>query len=258
MQAFDLFRILDTVDSTNNYAMVQIHEGMAKHGMAFFARQQTAGKGQHGRTWLAQKDESIALSIIISPGMLGLHEQFFLSAATALTCADFLSKILIPKTAIKWPNDLYINDRKAGGILIENILKGTEWKYSIIGIGINLNQAKFDPTLPNAVSLRQITGKNFDALELAKQLYVLLMHKIDALANENFDQLLKNYNKLLFRKEEWVKLKKGNVVFEAKITGVSPQGALLAQTGTILQEFNYGEVEWILKPALDTAQRPGI
>ncbi|HMU25470.1 MAG TPA: hypothetical protein PKD97_10425, partial [Ferruginibacter sp.] len=97
-----------------------------------------------------------------------------------------------------------------------------------------------------------------DALELAKQLYVLLMHKIDALANENFDQLLKNYNKLLFRKEEWVKLKKGNVVFEAKITGVSPQGALLAQTGTILQEFNFGEVEWILKPAHVTAQRPGI
>lgn len=92
MQAFELFRILDTVDSTNNYAMVQIHEGLAKHGMAVFARQQTAGKGQRGRNWLAEKDKSIALSTIIQPNMLLLQEQFILSAATALACAEFLQK----------------------------------------------------------------------------------------------------------------------------------------------------------------------
>lgn len=247
MQAFELFRILDTVDSTNNYAMVQIHEGLAKHGMAVFARLQTAGKGQRGRNWLGKKDQSIALSIIVKPKMLRLQEQFILSATTALACTEFLHNINIPKTCIKWPNDIYINDRKAGGILIENVIQGAEWKYSIIGIGINVNQQQFDAKIPNAVSLHQTTGKCYDTLDLAKQLYSLLMLKINSLSKTNFDDLLKNYNGQLFKRNEKVKLKKGNRVFEAEIKEVTKQGTLLTETGSIMQEFNFGEVEWILK-----------
>ena len=252
MQAFELFRILDTVDSTNNYAMVQIHEGLAKHGMAVFARQQTAGKGQRGRNWLAEKDKSIALSTIIQPNMLLLQEQFILSAATALACAEFLQKKNISNVAVKWPNDLYINDKKAGGILIENIIKGSEWKYSVIGIGINVNQQQFDASIPNAISLYQITKKHYDLLEMAKELYELLWQKIDSLTRTNFDHLLINYNNLLFRKNKMVKLKKGNIVFDAKIVAVTQQGILLAETGNIMQEFVFGEVEWVLRPQRET------
>ena len=111
-----------SIDSTNNYALTQIHAGLPQHGTAFFAHEQVAGKGQRGKTWIAPKDSSLIVSIVINPQPLQLTQQFQLSACIAISVCEFFGHYVGDATRIKWPNDLYWYDRKAGGILIENII----------------------------------------------------------------------------------------------------------------------------------------
>jgi len=242
---------LQSVDSTNNYARQQIHAGLAQHGMAFFAHEQVAGKGQRGKVWVAEKDANIFLSLVVNPYPLGLAEQFQLSACVAVAVQDFFLKYAGDDTKIKWPNDLYWQDRKAGGILIENIVTGEpqnstgkKWT-SIIGIGININQINFDPELKNPVSLKQITGKNFNTVELAKELCAILNKHFTLLIEEGFEEIFTAYLHHLYKRKAKVKLKRGNKVFEVMIEEVSPTGKLITHHG-IQQEFDFGEVEWII------------
>ena len=107
-----------------------------------------AGKGQRGKIWTSEKDANIILSIVINPEPLQLSQQFQLSACVAVAVNDFFTKYAGMQTKIKWPNDLYWQDRKAGGILIENIVSTHQliinnWEWAIIGIGININQTSF-------------------------------------------------------------------------------------------------------------------
>jgi len=237
------FTILDTVDSTNNYAMARIDDGLAKHGMVWFANEQTAGKGQRGKDWTSERGKNIAMSIVLEPGQLKITSQFQLSAAVALACFEFLSGYMDGETKIKWPNDMFWRDRKAGGILIENKFQGEKWKWSVVGIGININQTVFDKSLLNAVSLKQITGKTFNPAELAKALHTLLMQKLpEAISPE---KILQQYNQHLYKKNELVTLRRGGIKFDTVIKEVSPQGKLVT-VDAIEREFDFGEVEWVL------------
>ena len=245
MSAPDLFKILDTVDSTNNYAMGQIHAGMASHGMLWFTRNQTAGKGQRGKIWKMERGKNIAMSLVLTPEQLGIKEQFHLSAAVALACVDFFLGYADDETKIKWPNDLFWRDRKAGGILIENVFQGKTWKWAVVGIGININQTKFDKFSVKAVSLKQITGKEFDIINLAKELYDRLMINLSELNTGSTDIIMDKYNACLYKRNKKVMLKKGNKKFETVIKGVLPQGRLVT-VDAVEHEFDFGEVEWIL------------
>ncbi|MFT3682501.1 MAG: biotin--[acetyl-CoA-carboxylase] ligase [Ferruginibacter sp.] len=244
------FTILNEVDSTNNYAMAQVHAGMAKHGDAFFAHSQTSGKGQRGKSWQTGKGENIALSIVLVPGMLELSGQFRLSVAVSLACFEFFTKYAGDETKIKWPNDIYWRDRKAGGILIENVVgrqgeaKGS-WKYAIAGIGININQTGFEDSIKNPVSLKQITGKDFLPEQLARELHQLVLNRVNELAGKDFDKMMQQYNNCLYKLNQPVQLKKGNIVFQSIIKSVTETG-LLYTTDTIDNYFDFGEVEWIL------------
>ncbi len=239
------FSILSTVDSTNNYAMAKVHEGLAKHGDAFFALEQTAGKGQRGKQWLADDGQNIILSIVAEPFQLKTAQQFYLSAAVALGCYDFFNGYAGDETKIKWPNDIYWRDRKAGGVLIETINRGNDWKYAVIGIGLNVNQTIFDESLKKAVSLKQITGKENDVIELAKELQFFVLKRIEQLYTVPFVDLLQEYNQYLFKLNEPVKLRKDNIVFETTILGVNAEGKLIAKDA-LERELNFDSVEWIL------------
>ncbi len=238
------FTILDSVDSTNNYAMAQVHAGLAKHGDTFFACRQTGGKGQRGKSWLTGNGENIALSITIVPKPLPVAEQFKLSVAVALGCHDFFSSYAGDETFIKWPNDIYWRDRKAGGILIENVIGEGIWKYAVVGVGININQTAFDRELKKAVSLKQITGKDFDVIELAKKLQAMVLGRIGSLAVKKFDSLLAAYNNCLFKRNKAVKLKKGTIEFDTVINAVTAEGKLFT-TDRVDNYFDFGEVEWL-------------
>lgn len=137
---------LQSVDSTNNYALTQAHAGLAQHGSAFFAHEQVSGKGQRGKNWSSGIDTSVILSILINPAPLQISQQFQLSACVAVSVHQYFFQLMGDDTTIKWPNDLYWQDRKAGGILIESIIRPqneiSQWAWAVAGIGININQKK--------------------------------------------------------------------------------------------------------------------
>jgi BirA family biotin operon repressor/biotin-[acetyl-CoA-carboxylase] ligase len=182
--------------------MAQIKEGLAESGSCFRADYQTHGKGQHGRIWESSKGQNILCSYILELEKLdGLKkwtpmDQIGFSAAIALGIRAFFDAHTNGDTKIKRPNDIYWRDRKAGGILIENLLKGTAWTWSVIGIGININQTVFSPEAPNPVSLKQITGRDWDILSLQEALSKALTKSIqdwlmmgDEKTIESFDAL---------------------------------------------------------------------
>ncbi|TMI95155.1 MAG: biotin--[acetyl-CoA-carboxylase] ligase [Bacteroidetes bacterium] len=222
----------------------------AQHGMAIFTHEQTGGKGQRGKNWASQKDLNIALSILLKPYPLSITDQFKLSVCVAVSIWEFFSKYAGDETKIKWPNDIYWRDRKAGGILIENVIQSSQltvgsWQWSVIGIGININQTDFDPDLPNPVSLKQITGKKNEPIELAKELCSIIEKNYQLLISENFEMLFNKYQIQLYKKNEKVKLKKGARVFETTIKRVSETGQLITQH-SIEEKFEFGEIEWLL------------
>jgi BirA family biotin operon repressor/biotin-[acetyl-CoA-carboxylase] ligase len=240
-----LLKILDYTDSTNNYAMQLIKLGIARHGSAVAARNQTAGKGQRGKAWQAEPDKTISLSIAVKTDSFKAGQQFLLSMAVALAVYKFIKKYLPAETTIKWPNDLYWRNRKLGGILIENVFAGNKWKWAVAGIGINVNQTRFSSTLPNPVSLRQITEREYDIVKLCNELYDTVIVHINELAAATPQKLLKEYNRHLYCRDKKVKLKKGVQIFETTVKEITEHGQLITQDA-FERSFDFGEVEWLL------------
>jgi BirA family transcriptional regulator, biotin operon repressor / biotin---[acetyl-CoA-carboxylase] ligase len=217
--------------------------------MAIFAHEQVAGKGQRGKGWMTEKGKNIILSVVIKPDFPVVTGQFPLSACVAVAMHDFFSSYAGNATRIKWPNDLYWQDRKAGGVLIENVIKNNItgnaiWEWAVIGIGININQTSFPEELKNPVSLKQITGKSFNTLELAKELLAKLDSVYHQLTRNGFDTIYAEYLLQLYKKNEPVKLKKDNRVFEALIKTVTPSGQLIIEHA-FEETIESGNVEWL-------------
>ena len=191
---------LSTIDSTNIYAMAQIKAGLAKTGSCFRADYQTHGKGQHGRVWESSKGQNILCSYILELNTLDVlkkwapTDQIGFSAAIALGIRAFFDAHTNGDTKIKRPNDIYWRDRKAGGILIENLLKGTEWTWAVVGIGININQTVFSPEAPNPVSLKQITGRDWDILSLQEALSKALTKSIQGWLMEGDEKTIQAFD----------------------------------------------------------------
>lgn len=238
------FIILASVDSTNNYAMAMVQEGLASHGTTIFAMEQLRGKGQRGKIWQTEPGQNIALSAVIVPA-IALQQQFLFNMCISLGCYDFFSNYAGEDTSIKWPNDIYWRDRKAGGILIENMIKGQHWQYAITGIGININQVHFNQFQHTAVSLQQITGKKHDVVALAKELCNCLQQRLETLKQQNALTIFEEYQQHLFKRGEKVTLKEGNKVFETVITGVNLQGQLLTKD-VLERSFDFGTITWVL------------
>jgi BirA family biotin operon repressor/biotin-[acetyl-CoA-carboxylase] ligase len=174
-----------------------------------------------------------------------IYQQFYLSAAITVACYDFLQHYIPHELSIKWPNDIYWRDRKAGGILIENIISGNNWKWSVVGIGLNINQTDFDDLNHRAVSLKQITGKDHNPVLLAKELCSFLTIRYNQLKEGNGSELLKIYQNLLFKKGELVQLKRNNVIGSYTIQTVNSQGELVVKS-SMEEAFTHGSIDWIL------------
>ncbi|MEO8821090.1 MAG: biotin--[acetyl-CoA-carboxylase] ligase [Ginsengibacter sp.] len=236
-------KILDSVDSTNNYAMGLIQRREIDEKIAFFAREQTSGKGRRGKQWESEKCKNIMMSVAVQMHWLPVSRQFELSVAAALSCLDFLERYISGNLFIKWPNDIFISDSKAGGILIENLIKGQIWQWAVIGIGLNINQENFDNEKFTATSLKKETGKNYDVISLAGELHQSVLKRTDELRAENFGKMLEEYNQYLYARNKWVKLKKGDTFFETKIIAVSSSGELITKDDEE-RTFLFDEVEF--------------
>lgn len=222
--------------------MRHVHEGLAKHGMGWLAMDQTAGKGQRGNLWLSEPGKNIAMSVIVEPSELNMVSGFHLSTAVALACYELIESYAGIDTRVKWPNDIYWRDRKAGGILIENVYQGPKWKFAIAGMGLNINQQQFGYVARNPVSLKDICGEEFELIPLADELFQILMKKI----NEPFNDLLTRYNDHLFKKNERVRLKKDNAVFETTVKCVNEFGQLVTED-VMERAHDFGTIEWMVE-----------
>lgn len=192
---------LTTIPSTNIYAMEQVHQGLALSGSCYSADFQTAGKGQHGRNWESEKGQNLLSSYVLELKQLKTEkiwtptDQIGFSAAIAMGARAFFAAFAGEQTKIKKPNDIYFRDRKAGGILIENLVRGKEWTWAVIGIGMNINQSSFSSASVNRISsypisLQEITNLNWDIKKMQQ-------HLNEALTNAIQDWLIKGDEKTM-------------------------------------------------------------
>ncbi len=237
---------LEKVDSTNNYARQLLSNSTPPEGTAILAKEQHSGRGQMGNTWLTQPGQNITASIILYPDFLEADKQFFLNMAISLAVKDFCEFILKDDVKIKWPNDIYYLDTKIGGILIENAINGNRLSSSIVGVGLNVNQTGFDPSIPNPNSFSMVTGKSYILEDLHGQLFSFIEKYYLQLRQLHFNFLDSAYTQALYRFQQTHEFKKGDQVLRGEITGVTKEGKLVIDCNGKEQRFNFKEIEYLI------------
>jgi BirA family biotin operon repressor/biotin-[acetyl-CoA-carboxylase] ligase len=234
---------LDTIDSTNNYAMRIIDADKAQPGLTIVAKSQEAGKGQRGKTWFDAAGHSLLMSIITVPKEV-ISRQFVFNASIAVAVAGILEQLYKNwNIRIKWPNDIIINDKKAGGILIENVLRGSDWTYSVIGIGLNVNQVNFPTDLPHATSLKKESKNNFDITLLRNNIRDQILTTITNLLPPG--PCMQLYNNYLYKRGRKQLFGNANRQWEATILDAHPDGTLEVQLEDGETVFYWhGQVVW--------------
>ena len=217
---------LDTVDSTNNYAAKELLTKSLNEGTLFMAACQQSGRGQGSSAWESEWGLNLTFSIVLYPRRLALASQFLLSKAIALGVADFLTDLTSDVT-VKWPNDIYVGDKKIAGILIETAVSAGKFSHAIIGIGLNVNQGTFVSDAPNPVSLKNLTGENYDLQEVLSQLCHKLDRRYFQLIGRDTNTINSDYEKSLYRRMVWAKFERDSIIFDGMITGVDSDGSLL-------------------------------
>lgn len=235
--------VLSTTDSTNNYASKLVDKGVAD-GTVVLAHYQEKGRGYQGSYWESEAGKNLLASIIIYPGFLPAGRQFQLSKTISLALIDFL-KEKIPAPKIKWPNDIYYEEKKIAGILIENAVKGESLNSSIIGFGMNVNQTGFLSDAPNPVSLKQITGKEYRIIQVMNQILRNFRRWYNKLKAGKYKEIDAAYFENLYRNTGWHKFKGKGLEFEAQIKGIGEFGQLQLETRTgEIKAYQFKEVEF--------------
>jgi BirA family biotin operon repressor/biotin-[acetyl-CoA-carboxylase] ligase len=241
--------ILDTVESTNNHAIQQIRNGRAFHGDAWLAMVQTNGKGQRNHHWESLPGQNILMSVVVRPAFLDRLSPFLFQALVARACRDYIAELLEKEVFIKWPNDIILNDRKAGGVLIENIYRGKSWEWAVVGMGININQIDFGSLSEKATSLKQFSGKNYDLNGLAEGLRNHLISFLDDNELCSLDDRLRLYQNVMYGLGSKVLFEQDGKKFHAIVLGVNQEGELRVEIDQKEQRWRHGMVNWLLNDA---------
>jgi BirA family biotin operon repressor/biotin-[acetyl-CoA-carboxylase] ligase len=211
------------------------------------AESQYAGRGQQQNRWHSDPGKNLTFSLLLKPTFLPVIHQFDLTRAVSLGIVNALEPFLGDQLKIKWPNDIYYADGKLGGILIENLVQGTQIKNSVIGIGLNINQDNFPSEVPNAVSLKQILHRDYDLKlllsEICKNIEALYLN----LKAGQFELVRKAYLERLYWLNEEKMFKSNNRVFRGSIKNVKDNGLLIVNNGGVASEYNQKEIEFLNK-----------
>lgn len=220
---------LEEVNSTNAFLKERLVSGEVKEPTTVFTHSQTSGKGMGQNIWASDNDKNALFSMALFT-KIKTDEIFKVSLATSMAIFEFL-KIRGIKTKIKWPNDIYYEGKKLGGILIENLLDGDIVKTSIIGVGLNLNQEKFPKWIPNPISLKNITGKDYDAKEFVEQISEMVQKKLNEIKDIPFADLRLDYLLNLYKFGEIAMWKIQGIKDEisGSIVDVKPSGKIVVQ-----------------------------
>ncbi|MBR4155428.1 MAG: biotin--[Bacteroidales bacterium] len=232
------------IDSTNKYLQNLLEEGVDIIDNVVVAEFQSSGKGQGRNVWESESGKNLLFSVALDMSYLKAENQFLLTQMVSVAMIDVLKKYLPEESLfIKWPNDIYFNNKKIAGILIKNEIKGMMLGTSIIGIGLNVNQTSFDVSLPNPISMKMITGEDYDLESILNDICFELRTSSLELKN-NSQQPTANsqsYNNKLYRYRQWATYQHQDSVKEMMIIGYDQFGRL------ILKEKNDREVVCDLK-----------
>jgi len=240
---------LKEVDSTNTFLKNLVSNSKPLiEGTVIMAEDQYAGRGQQNNGWHTEAGKNLTFSLLLKPTFLPLADQFDLTRAISVGVYDALEPLLGDKLKIKWPNDIYYADKKLGGMLIENVVQGSQIKNSIIGIGLNINQSSFPPHLPHAVSVQQILHQDYDL----KILLADICRHIEAyylnLKAGKINFVRKMYLSRLYWINELKQFKTPAGTFTGTIKTVKDNGLLIVEDNTNTQlEYNLKEIEFLNK-----------
>jgi BirA family biotin operon repressor/biotin-[acetyl-CoA-carboxylase] ligase len=235
---------IDHTTSTNDLA----HDAKYRHMDIIWAEHQSAGRGQRGHTWHSTEGENITFSVVLEPHFLPITEQFLLSEIVALALVETLRHYNIA-CRIKWTNDIYAEDNKIAGVLIEHALSGERIERTIVGIGLNVNQREFPAELPNPTSMACERDTTFDRSEVLRRFHEALQRHYRLLEQGEKEGIERQYIAQMYHLgEEHCYAYPTGERFRATIRGVRHSGELLLEheDGTI-GEYAFKEVEFVLK-----------
>ena len=238
---------LEEVDSTNNELLR--HIGDYDNLSVIAAVNQTAGRGQRGNRWVSAPGDNLTFSFILKPSGLPAREVMAITCLATLAVRDTLREAGVP-AVVKWPNDIYVGNRKICGMLVENGLAGPDIAWSVVGIGINLNQTEFPGEIMNATSLRRLTGRTFEPVPFLEN----LCHRLEALlpelaSPERREALRAAYEQDLFRKDSPAPFRDltTDEEFTGIIRGITPEGLLRVEKAEGPEKvFGFKEISYIL------------
>jgi BirA family biotin operon repressor/biotin-[acetyl-CoA-carboxylase] ligase len=236
---------LNSVSSTNNYASQLLSENKIVEETVIMAYKQEHGRGQQDNIWESEPGKNLTFSLVLFTNFINARKQFTLSHCVSLAIVDYL-RINDLKAKIKWPNDIFVDDNKIAGILIENSILDKTLQHSIVGIGLNVNQEKFSDRATNAVSMKKLLSKDFVLQEVLKSLLDCIKNWIDFLKTNNYQDLKKEYLDNLYGFGEMKKFISKKVEFQGTIIEVEETGELviLADNGRI-QKFMFKEIQFL-------------
>lgn len=241
----EIIHIRET-NSTNNYLKERLQTQNVDEGTVVWADFQSAGKGQRGNGWESEAGKNILFSIVLFPGFIKAGEQFILSQIVSLAVANCLQEYT-EGISIKWPNDIYWNEKKICGILLENTILEDNIGHSVAGIGININQENFRSDAPNPVSLKQITNRDYNLEEILKTVVDNINVYYQQIKIGKTDSLIKQYKESLFRKDGYHLYNDGISDFLARIQDVDSSGLLILKTKEGEERhFAFKEVKYII------------
>jgi BirA family biotin operon repressor/biotin-[acetyl-CoA-carboxylase] ligase len=234
-----------SISSTNDYFKVELSKSTPfNEGTVIMAEEQFGGRGQSGNEWLSEAGKNLTFSILLKPSFLNPLQQFNINIAICVAIYKALHPILGEELSIKWPNDVFVGDRKLGGVLIENILQGSEWRESIVGIGINVNQEHF-PEVKNACSLKVLLHHEYILTDLLYELCKSIDKHYSQLKNHGISDLQMIYKKSLYGLNQTRKFNLNGVYVEGKIIDVADDGQLIVDFNGHSARFNFKEIEFV-------------
>lgn len=236
---------LTEIDSTNNYAMRLVNEGMAEHGLVIRADFQTHGKGQHGNVWMAEERKNLLCSVILDTKEFEIEDQFLLNCMTCVSLTELLmQQYNIPNVSIKWPNDIYAGRQKIAGILIENNIRGSLWTNAVVGIGLNVNQAEFS-YVKTATSIFIELGKELRVNQVLKQLMKRMTSTYQRFCT-NPPTVLEAYNAYLLDVNSEIQFMKKNELKSGILKKVNKYGKIEIVENNKLKSFQHKEIELLV------------
>ena len=226
--------------STNSWALDLCQQSCPLEGTLVITDRQTSGRGQRGNSWEAEPGMNLTFSLILKPTFLAIKDQFMLSIVTSLAVRDYLANLLKKSVQIKWPNDILVNEFKICGILIENQLMAGLLNYSVVGIGLNVNQENF--ASPTATSISLVQGSSYDLQGVLDGLTCAIEVRYLQLRQNSIGQLRDDYLANLYRRQVLSTFVAGGQQFSGEILGVDETGRLQVLVNGNIKTFDTKEI----------------